>query len=258
MSEYQTLVYKSADRVAFIGLNRPEVMNAINSDMCFELRRAIDCATADTNIRVIILYGEGRCFSAGGDLKAKESAPVDQILDQVYKPSLLSVFESTKPVIGAVHGPVIGIASALALSCDLLVMADDAYLSEPFVGLGLIPDGGVSWHLVRQCGRKRAYEIIVDGKTLSAVECADLGIANRITAADQLMPEVQSWAEELAVKPPLAMRYAKQALNAAMTMGLPESMSLEAKLQKMVADSGEAKEGLEAFLEKRSPDYGNQ
>ena len=218
MSTYRTLVYKSKDRVACIGLNRPDVMNAINFEMCAELRRAIDRAVADTSIRVIILYGEGRCFSAGGDLNVKESAPADQILDEVYKPALLSVFESTKPVIGAVHGLAIGVASGLALSCDLLVMADDAYISAPFVGLGLIPDGGVSWHLVHQLGRKRAYEYIVDGKRLSAVECADLGFANRLTAADQLMTEAQSWAEELATNPPLAMRYAKQALNEAMAM----------------------------------------
>ncbi len=258
MNAYKTLVYKSMNRVARIGLNRPEVLNAINSEMCFELRRAIDSAVADNHIRVIVLYGEGRCFSAGGDLKAKESASAGQTLDEVYKPALLSVFESTKPVIGAVHGPAIGVASALALACDLLVMADDAYLSEPFVGLGLIPDGGVSWHLVHQLGRKRAYECIVEGKKLSAVECVDIGFANRIAAADRFMTEAQSWAEELAAKPPLAMQYAKQALHAAMTMDLPDSMSVEAKLQNIVAESEDAKEGVDAFLQKRLPNYRGQ
>ncbi len=256
-SRYRALHFERLDRVLRVTIDHPDnSRNAVDGLLHTEFGRLFRDLKQEADARAVVLTGRGACFSAGGDLKAEESAPVDQILDEVYKPALLSVFESTKPVIGAVHGLAIGVASALALSCDLLVMAGDAYLSVPFIGLGLIPDGGMSWHLAHQLGRQRAYEVIVDGKRLSAAECADLGFANRITAADQLMKEAQSWAEELAAKPPLAMRYAKQALNAAMTMDLPDSMHIEAKLQKIVADSKDAKEGLEAFLEKRLPNYG--
>ena len=141
------------------------------------------------------------------------------------------------------------------MACDLCMMADDAYFYQAFAAIGLIPDGGATWHLVHQLGRKRAYELIVSGEKLAAQRCVELGLANRVVAADELLQEVQAWAEQLADKAPLALRYSKDALNKAMQNDLADQISYEAYLQNMCIISADAKEGVQAFLEKRKAQF---
>ncbi len=252
MTDYTTLNYTISNRVATIALNRPDAMNAFNAQLRREILVAVQAAVQDEEVRVVILTGVGRGFSAGADLRDGELPKlVQQPLEDEYKPALLAISTAPKPFISAVNGAAAGIGSAFAMACDLCVMADDAYIYQAFAAIGLIPDGGATWHLVHQLGRKRAYELIVGGEKLAAARCVELGLANRVVAADRLMQEAQSWAEQLAAKAPLALRYSKDALNKAMQNNLADQISYEAYLQNICFVSEDTQEGVQAFLEKR-------
>ena len=255
---YGTIKFEVKDSLCWIGLSREDTRNAINAQMCLEITDAMQRAVRDKQVRVVIVYGVGHCFSAGGDLKSELPSLDDDVLETIYKPMLLSVFHSTKPVVCMVHAYAIGVASALAMAADFLFMEDDAYLMQPFIGIGLIPDGGVTWHLVNHLGRKKALEVIVSGEKISASDCVTLGISNRSCPAEKLTDETQEWAESVAEKPPLAIRYAKEALNKAMELNLADAISYEARLQNITMLSDDSQEGVLAFFEKRKPRFKGQ
>jgi 2-(1,2-epoxy-1,2-dihydrophenyl)acetyl-CoA isomerase len=202
-----------------------------------------------------VLTGEGRAFSAGADLteKMEPGAQVEDQLNTVYKPILMAITEAPKPWISAVNGAAAGIGSAFAMACDLTVMAEDAYLYQAFSAIGLIPDGGATWHLVNTLGRKRAYELIVSGEKLGAQKCLALGLCNRVVDSEVLLEETLVWAQELAGKAPLSLRYSKQALNEASENSLADSISNEARLQHICITSEDFMEGVTAFSQKRAP-----
>jgi len=139
------------------------------------------------------------------------------------------------------------------MACDLSVMAEDGYLYQAFTSISLVPDGGATWHLARTLGRKRAYELIVSGEKIRAQKCLDWGLCNRVVPSAELLEQTLAWAQELAGKAPLSLRYAKQALNQAMEDSLPDTISAEARLQSICIDSADAREGVAAFIEKRPP-----
>lgn len=251
MSDYATLNYTITNRVATIALNRPDAMNSFNVQLRKELLVAVRAAAQDSDVRVVILTGVGRGFSAGADLRDEVPRLVQQPLEEEYKPALMAITTAPKPFISAVNGAAAGIGSAFAMACDLCVMAEDAYIYQAFAAIGLIPDGGATWHLVHQLGRKRAYELIVGGEKLVAERCVELGLANRVVAADSLLQEAQAWAEQLADKAPMSLRYSKDALNKAMRNDLADQISYEAYLQNLCFVSADSKEGVQAFLEKR-------
>ena len=178
---------------------------------------------------------------------------VEDQLNGEYKPILMEIHEATKPWISAINGPCAGIGSALGMVCDLTVMAEDAFIYQAFAAISLIPDGGATWHLVRTLGRKRAYEVIVTGEKISAEKCLQWGLCNRVVAADKLVAETLAWAQELAGKAPLSLRYAKQALNGAIEESISDTISGEAKLQHLCMGSADAEEGVVAFLQQRKP-----
>src|SRR5260370_23066975 len=191
MVTLKTVLYESANRMATVSLNRPQVRNALDAAMRRDLRAAIDRANSDPDIRAVVLTGAGQSFCAGADLT--EQLPTNflaqQQIDDEYKPILTAITNSPKPYISAVNGAAAGIGCAVAMACDLTVMAADAYYMQAFVGIGLIPDGGMSWHLLHQLGRKRAFELIVTGEKVPAQRCQGLGLINRTTAADRGMQE---------------------------------------------------------------------
>ena len=253
MSETETVRYAVNEGVALITLNRPQVMNAFNHQMRLELLAAVRRAIADAEVRVAVLTGEGRGFSAGADLADGMPALVQQQIDEEYKPVLMAIAESPKPFISAVNGAAAGIGSSFAMVCDLTVMAENAYLYQAFMAIALVPDGGATWHLVRQLGRKRAFEMIVDGEKMNAARCVELGLANRVVPAERLLEETLAWARAIARKAPLALRYSKEALNKAMQLDLADTISYEAKLQNITMLSEDTREGVEAFFAKRPP-----
>ena len=257
MSEYESVIVEQHGQVAVVSLNRPDSLNAFNKTLLRELLPAIEAVNADENIRVAILTGVGRAFSAGADLSEDVDADfrVEDQLNNEYKPILMAISEAPQPWISAVNGAAAGIGSAFAMVCDLTLMAEDAYLYQAFTAIGLIPDGGATWHLVHTLGRKRAYELIVSGEKLKAEKCLALGLCNRGVATETVLEEALEWARELAAKAPLSLRYAKQALNDAMANSLTDTISNEAKLQHFCMASEDFAEGVTAFMQKREPSW---
>jgi 2-(1,2-epoxy-1,2-dihydrophenyl)acetyl-CoA isomerase len=257
MSNYETVVVERHGSVAVVSLNRPDKLNSFDSALRRELLLAVREVNEDDSVRVVVLTGAGRAFSAGADLtdmpEDKTHFRVEDQLNGEYKPALMEIHEAPKPWISAINGACAGIGSAFGMVCDLTVMADDAYIYQAFAAISLVPDGGATWHLVRTLGRKRAYEVIVTGEKVRADKCLQWGLCNRVVPAKKLLEETLVWAEEIAGKAPLSLRYAKQALNAAVENSVGDTISAEAKLQHTCITSEDAQEGVVAFMQKRAP-----
>jgi len=257
MSKYETVLVERHGPVAVVSLNRPDKLNSFNGPLRRDLLLAVREVNDDDSVRVVVLTGAGRAFSAGADLadmpEDETNFRVEDQLNGEYKPALMEIHEATKPWISAINGACAGIGSALGMVCDLTVMADDAYIYQAFAGISLVPDGGATWHLVRTLGRKRAYEVIVTGEKIRADKCLQWGLCNRVVPADKLLQETLAWAREIAARAPLSLRYAKQAVNAAIEDSVSETISAEAKLQHICITSADAQEGVIAFMQKRAP-----
>lgn len=252
-----TVLYEVRGPVAVVTLNRPEVLNAFNRELAQDLRDALLQASADRAVRVVVLRGaEGR-FSAGADLKQgfPRDRRVEDLLNTDFRPVLDLIAGMEKPVLAAVAGPAAGIGLSFALACDLVMMADDAYLLSPFAAIGIIPDGGATWLLVRQLGYHRAYQLCIEGERVPAARCLELGLANRVVPAAALDDQALAWAESLAERAPLALARTKLAMRAAMTLSFSEAIACESKLQNACVESEDAREGVAAFLAKRKPEF---
>jgi 2-(1,2-epoxy-1,2-dihydrophenyl)acetyl-CoA isomerase len=257
MTEHQNVKLEREGPVAIVSFNRPDSLNAIEAGIRREFLDTALEVNGDDSIRVVILTGAGRAFCAGADLTEKQPADfdVEEMLNTEFKSALMAITEAPKPWISAVNGAAAGVGSAFAMNCDLTVMAEDAYLYQAFAAISLIPDGGATWHLARTLGKKKAYELIALGEKLRAEKCLALGLCNRVVAPERLMDEARALALELAGKAPLSLRYAKEAVNAAMTESVDETISHEARLQKICMNSEDAREGTLAFLQKRAPQF---
>jgi 2-(1,2-epoxy-1,2-dihydrophenyl)acetyl-CoA isomerase len=257
MSKYETVLVERHGSVAVVSLNRPDKLNSFDAALRRDLLLAVREVNDDEGVRVVVLTGAGRAFSAGADLadipEDKTNFRVEDQLNGEYKPILMEIHEAPKPWVSAINGACAGIGSALGMVCDLTVMADDAYVYQAFAAISLIPDGGATWHLVRTLGRKRAYEVIVTGEKIRADKCLQWGLCNRVVPADKLLEETLAWAGEIAGKAPLSLRYAKQAINAAIEDSVGDTISGEAKLQHICMASADAQEGVVAFMQKRAP-----
>src|SRR5210317_2573266 len=159
-------------------------MNAFNMELRAALVDALARAHSDDSVRVVVFTGEGRCLSAGADLKAGIDRDVEEILQSEYRPVQEAIASIPKPVIAAVPGSAAGIGLSFALICDLLVMADNAFLLSPFTTISLVPDGGLNWLLVHQLGYRRAFQLSIESERISADRCLDLGLANKVVPAD--------------------------------------------------------------------------
>ena len=254
---YQTILYSVTNRVATITFNRPDLLNAINQQLREETLHALNQAIADDEVRLIVITGSGRHFGAGQDLTSEDdfSAGVIELIEKQYRPVIMGIYNSPKPVISAINGACAGVSSAFAMACDLAVMADDAFIYMAFASIGLVPDGGACWFLARQLGAKRAFQLIAEGGRLPASECLKYGLVNKIVHGDKLKAEAQEWAETLSEGSPLAQKYAKQAVQAAFSSDLSTSISIEAGFQDICFKSMDFANAVEAFKEKKTPKF---
>jgi len=245
--------YEQQDAVAIISLNRPDSLNAFTNELRADLLEALERAQADSGIKVFVLTGEGRCFSAGADLKDDVvDKPVGEKLQQEYRPVLEAIANMPKPVIAAVPGSAAGIGLSVALQCDLLVMADNAFMLSPFTTISLVPDGGLNWLLVRQLGYRRAFQLSVESERIPAQRCVELGLANRAIPADKLRSFAVDWAQLLANRAPLSLAATKKVMRYAADHDWESSYDLEAELQNELFGSEDNMEGIAAFLQKRA------
>ncbi len=263
MTEFSTINYGVEDKVAVIALNRAESRNSLNHEMRMEFYQAIRRASIDNAVRVVVIRAEGKSFCAGADLAefSPENPQVSQrgfvthLIRTEYNPILTGIAESPKLFVAAVQGAAAGIGASIALACDLTVMAEDAFLYSAFGAIGLVPDGGLHWHLARFLGPKKAYEMIVESQRLDARRCEQLGMANRVVGSDQLESDAMEWAKSLAQQAPMTMRYSKQLLHEISAMTLQQCMDREALIQDAPFQSADFREGVQAFMEKRPPQF---
>ena len=247
--------YEQHDAVAVITLFRPEAMNSFNTELRAALAFALEKAHEDDSIRVVVLTGEGRTFSAGADLKAGIDKDVTEILQVEYRPVQEAIANMPKPVIAAIPGSAAGIGLSIALNCDLLIMADNAFMLSPFTTISLVPDGGMNWMLVQQVGYRRAFQLSIESERVAADRCVELGLANKAVPADELQSAALEWAQALAQRAPLSLAATKKVMRFAGNNNWGSSYDLEAQLQGELLASDDNKEGIQAFFEKRAPKF---
>ncbi len=256
MSE-PAILFSKANHVALIAFNRPKEMNSSNAQLRSELKAALEDVERDDDIRVVVLTGEGRAFSAGADLResfTKDHPSVEQHILKDHKPLIEHIRGSKKTFIAAINGAAAGVSVGYALSCDLVTIAQSAYIYSPFAAISLIPDGGVTWHLTQYLGRARAYEMIITNGRLTAEEAFGARMVNRILPDEGFREATMEWAKTLAETiAPLSMRYAKEVVWAAAETDWDNTVNREAALQNYCVASEDSKEGGAAFLEKRKP-----
>lgn len=242
--------------VVLITLNRPDKLNAFDAQMRLDMMDATRRASADDTVRVVVVTGEGRAFCAGADISAlNEKFNVEDILNTEYASFLLPIQTMPKPVISAINGPAAGIGMTTALTCDLRVMSEDAYLMSAFANIGLVPDGGLSWLLTQQLGYARAYQLAIEAEKIDADRALQLGLVNRVTPAADILTNALDWAQSLAERAPIAMALTKRAFRAASDTGLRNAIGFEAMAQRNAITSEDFREGIAAMFEKRKPAF---
>jgi len=247
--------YEQREAVAVITLHRPAAMNSFNTELRKACVDAFTRARDAAEVRAVVFTGEGRCFSAGADLKAGVDRDVTEVLKSEYRPILEAIATIPKPVIAAVPGSAAGIGMSMALQCDLVVMAENAFLLSPFTTISLVPDGGLNWLLVRQLGYHRAFQLSVEAERIPALRCVELGLANKAVPADELLDFALDWAHSLARRAPLSVAATKQVMRMAIDHDWSSAYELEAKLQGELLGSEDNKEGIQAFFDKRDANF---
>lgn len=254
------VLYAVQDAVATVTLNRPDALNSFDDNLRLGLKAAIEKAAADPSVRAVVLAGAGRGFSAGLDLKSVTGGadlPVEtnRQLREEYNPSVLALAEMPKPVIAAVQGFATGIALGYVLASDLVVMGKSAFMQVPFSRIALVPDGGVTWQLTQRLGPRVAFEVAMSGERIPAERCLQLGLVNRLVDDDQVLATALGWANELAKAAPLAVAGLKRNVRRAVNADLPDAMNDEVEAQVRCLATADFREGVSAFLEKRSPRF---
>jgi 2-(1,2-epoxy-1,2-dihydrophenyl)acetyl-CoA isomerase len=242
--------------VMTITLNRPEVFNAFNAALHARLADAL-AEAADSEVRAVVITGAGRGFCAGQDLTEfrEVAADIRERLEQTYHPNIRAIRALEKPVIAAVNGPAAGAGLSLAAACDLRIAADSATFVPGFVGIGLVPDSGGSYFIVRLLGVARAFHWMTTNRRLSAAEAVQWGFVNEVVEADSLAPRVAEVAANYASLPTKAIGMTKRLFDHAERATLDEQLSLEAQLQSAATQTEDFREGVNAFLEKRPPSF---
>jgi 2-(1,2-epoxy-1,2-dihydrophenyl)acetyl-CoA isomerase len=255
---YETLKWEQDGGIGRLTLNRPETLNAWNSEFGGEMKQVIQGEAAEPSVRALIITGEGRAFSSGADLKAGfKPHPDDGMPDirfnlhELYHPVIVGVRRLEKPVVAAVNGPAVGIGCSLALACDLVLAAESAYFGLAFVNIGLMPDGGSTLFVPAAVGKARAFQMALLGERVPAERALEWGLVNYVYPDDRLAEEADALVEQLAGGPTRSYASAKRALNQMIYPNLDEQLELEAELQHALGRSQDFIEGVAAFLERR-------
>ena len=253
----ETISLEKKEKIAIIRLNRPKLLNAVNEQLVWDFQEATIDVKQDDLIKVVIITGAGRGFSAGADLSERNSSwrgSKDALL-RGYKPFFESIISMPKPVIGAIAGPAAGIGAAIAMSCDLRVMSDDSYILSVFSNIALVPDGGLSWYLPKFMGFAKAYEHAIEAKKISAVDCLKYGIANKVVSRDELEAVTLEWAHKLSRRSSQSLNYTKRLMRESLEVGYWNTFHNEAEIQNELTVSDQNREAVKAFLEKREPNF---
>jgi enoyl-CoA hydratase len=256
MSEPLILVERQAEeRTALVRLNRPEQLNALNGQLMDELCAALEELDGDDAVRAIVVTGSERAFAAGADIGEMANATPIEMLRGNRIGQWDRVRRIGKPVMAAVSGWCLGGGCELAMALDLIVASESAKFGQPEIKIGVIPGAGGTQRLTRAIGKSRAMEMILTGEPMDAAEAHARGLVARVVPDGLLVEDALALAAQVAAKSPVAVRLAKEAVNAAYEMGLTEALDHERRLFYLLFASEDQKEGMAAFLEKREPDF---
>lgn len=251
----ESILLDIKDGYAIITLNRPKQLNAFNTDMHLALQNALNRVESDDTIRALLITGAGRGFCAGQDLAdrdpSQQSYDLSETLTNYYNPLIKRLETLQKPIVGAINGVAAGAGIGLTLACDIALCANNAKFAMAFGKIGLVPDSGLTWRLVKLLGVARAKALALTNATLSAEEAANYGIVWRHYEASVLLENAEKITQDLAYGPSVGTRLTIAAMNQAQTNTLEEQLELEAKFQREAGYSDDYKEGVSAFLEKR-------
>lgn len=261
---YTQLIYTVDAAVCRITLNRPHVYNALSPALIQEITTAIEAAGADEQVRVVVLTGAGdKAFSSGADLKegvgqamaSGGSLQLGDSLRTTYHPMIRAIRNLAKPVVGRINGVAAGAGCSLALACDVVVCSDDAYFSQIFVNIGLMPDAGSTFFLPRLIGPQRAFDLCSTGRRVYGPEAAQLGLVSRSVPATELDAAVDDVVAYYATAPTLAIGAMKKVLNQSLYSDLDHQLEQEADNQNRLGTSADVAEGIGSFLMKRKANF---
>lgn len=248
------------NKIAIVTISRPEALNALNTQVIAELEQTVEMIEKNSDLSAMILTGEGRSFVAGADIG--EQYPLDLSRGREWGQRGSAVMRRIEklaiPTIAAVNGFALGGGCEIALACDIILASEKAKFGQPEVGLGITPGFSGTQRLPRRVGAAMAKELIFSGKMISAVEAERIGLANHVYPADELMDKAMEMAEAFAKNAQIAVRYSKACIDRGMETGIDEGIAMENELFAMCFATGDQKEGMKAFLEKRPASFENK
>jgi enoyl-CoA hydratase/carnithine racemase len=250
------LVQTSVDgRVALCRLNRPDARNALSPVLMDELAAAVDEFDADPEIRCVVIAGDDEVFASGADIRALRDRSFEESLRHPAAAFWRRLAACKTPMVAAVSGFALGGGCELALLCDLIVASETAQFGQPEITLGIIPGGGGTQRLARVLGKQRAMELVITGRRIDAREAERFGLVNQVAGRREWLEQAMELAQRIARRPPIAVRLAKQAVLGAEETGLSGGLEHERRLYEIAMATEDRIEGMDAFLEKRSPDF---
>ena len=258
---FEHILFSIEAGVALLSLNRPDQLNSFNAQMHGEVKEALKQVRQNPDVRVLLLTGEGRGFCAGQDLSDRNVAPgsaapdLGESIEKFYNPLIRQLRDLPMPVICAVNGVAAGAGANIPLACDLVLAARSANFIQAFCKIGLIPDSGGTWTLPRLVGMARAKELALLGNRLTAEQAEQWGLIYRVVDDAELRNEALMLARHLATQPTYGLALIKRSLNASLSNTFDEQLELEKDLQRLAGRSEDYREGVSAFMEKRSPSF---
>jgi enoyl-CoA hydratase len=252
---YELILTETHGHVGLIKLNRPQAMNALNNQLMRELMDALETFDKNDAIGAMVITGNEKAFAAGADIKEMADKSIEQMMDRDHVAVLGRIRTIWKPVIAAVSGWALGAGCEVALSCDMIVASESAKFGQPEINIGVIPGAGGTQRLTRAVGKVLAMEMILNDRRLTAQEAYQFGMVNHVVPVEGYLEEALRLAEEIAVRAPIAVRAAKKMINQTFEQTLSEGLAAEKQAFYNLFASEDQKEGMQAFIEKRNPEW---
>jgi enoyl-CoA hydratase len=257
--QYENIILsKPAEGVGAVQINRPKVLNALNTKTMGEILRALQGYDADDSIHCMVLHGNDRAFAAGADIRELADSSAVQMMIRNQFSAWEDLRDINKPIIAAVSGFALGGGCELAMLCDMIVASETAQFGQPEIKIGVIPGAGGTQRLTKAIGKARAMDIVLTGRTMTAQEAYDMGLVTRITAPDAWLETAIDLAKTIATMPPVAVREAKEAIMKSFDLSIESGLEFERKNFYLLLSTDDAKEGMRAFVEKRAPVWKGQ
>ena len=252
---YKLILTETHGQVGLITINRPQAMNALNNQLMRGLMDALEAFDENDGIGAMVIAGNEKAFAAGADIKEMADRTIEQMMDRDHVAVFGRIRTIRKPVIAAVSGWALGAGCEIALSCDMIVASESAKFGLPEVTIGVIPGAGGTQRLTRAVGKAIAMEMILNNRTLSAQEALQFGLLNHVVPVSDFLNEALKRAEEIAARAPLAVRAAKKMINQSYERFLNDGLEQEKQVFYNLFGSEDQKEGMQAFIEKRKPEW---